>query len=107
MGARCPNPNIAPARRNVRPSGFDANDLRRSRSGLALSKVRKHCIETSARETSLAEVLMERARECSCNKQDKKIWPFVVVFSILDAEVIRHDRQNILKQCRQRRNGYH
>ena len=54
------NPDISPRRRNIRPSGFDSSDLRHFRSGLTLSKVRKHRVETSAGELSPAEVLMKR-----------------------------------------------
>ncbi len=65
------NPNIARVSRNIRPSGFDAPRTSGACSGLALSKVRKHCVETSAREVSLAEGLTARVRQLpdSCNKQ--------------------------------------
>jgi|GEM_PF-3196684 len=42
------NPNISRAMCNVRPTGFDVNDLRRSCSGLTLSKVLLHRAETLA-----------------------------------------------------------
>jgi hypothetical protein len=63
------SPNIARDQCNIRPLGFDANDLRRSCSGLTLSEMRKHRVETSASVRSLAEVLILQAVRCSWNKQ--------------------------------------
>jgi|GEM_PF-1075633 len=67
------NPNISQAMSNISPTGFDVNNLRCSCSGLTLSKPLQRSVETSTRELSLAEVLIKRARECSCNKQVKKV----------------------------------
>jgi len=73
------SPNIARVRTMFALPGFDANDLRRSCSGLqprlirlsaeTSSKVRKHRVETLATEASVAKALMKRAFRCSRNKR--------------------------------------